>query len=137
MGGEEFLIITWQKEKSNSFELAERIRKKIETYEFKVDEHTILRKTVSVGFAHFPFFQDDVEHVKWPHVVSLADSGLYIAKNNGRNLSVGIQCGEQALEVDRDFKDIVANIKMGVRKKYLEIVSTKTNLAISQHKAET
>jgi diguanylate cyclase (GGDEF)-like protein len=136
-GGEEFLIITWQKEKSNSFELAERIRKKIEAYEFKVDENTTLRKTVSVGFAHFPFFPDEVERVKWPHVVSLADSGLYIAKNNGRNLSVGIQCSERALEADSNFKDIVANIKIGVRKKYLEIISTKSNLVISQHKAET
>ena len=136
-GGEEFLVITWQKEKNNSFELAERIRKKIEEYEFKIDDTTTLHKTVSVGFAHFPFIPNDVGKATWPHVVSLADSALYIAKNNGRNLSVGIECGSKINELDRDFKDIVSNIKMGVRKKYLNITSDRKNLVISQHKHET
>jgi len=133
-GGEEFLIITWQKEKSNSFELAERIRKKIESYEFKIDDNTTIHKTVSVGFAHFPFIPNDISKASWPHVVSLADSALYIAKNNGRNLSIGIECGARITELDKDFKDIVSNIKLGIRKQFLKVISIKKNLVISQHK---
>jgi diguanylate cyclase (GGDEF)-like protein len=136
-GGEEFLVITWQKEKSNSFELAERIRKKIESYKFEVDENTFIQRTVSVGFAHFPFIPNNTRQVTWSHVVSLADSALYIAKNNGRNLSVGIQCGQnikRITESDMDFKEIVSNIKMGTKKKILELICNQDNLIISQNK---
>lgn len=136
-GGEEFLVITWQKEKSNSFELAERIRKKIESYEFEIEENTRIRRTISVGFAHFPFIPNNTKQVTWTHVVSLADSALYIAKNNGRNLSVGIQGGENIKLItgsDMDFKEIVSNIKMGTKKKILELICNRDNLMICQHK---
>jgi diguanylate cyclase (GGDEF)-like protein len=136
-GGEEFLVITWQKEKSNSFELAERIRKKIESYQFEIDENTTIQRTVSVGFAHFPFIPNNTRQVTWPHVVSLADSALYFAKNNGRNLSVGIECGKnikRITESDMDFKEIVSNIKMGTKKKILKLICNQDNLIISQHK---
>jgi len=132
-GGEEFLIITRQYgTKENSFELAERIRKKVQGFLFKIDENVTIHKTISVGFAHFPFIPNDIENVNWSHVVSLADSALYIAKNNGRNLSVGIENGEKPLDID--FKEIVSNIKMGIENKYLDVVSLKKNLHISQHK---
>jgi len=137
-GGEEFLIITWQKEKSNSFELAERIRKKIESYKFEIDENTTIQRTISVGFAHFPFIPNNTKQITWTHVVSLADSALYIAKNNGRNLSVGIECGKnikRITESDMDFKEIVSNIKMGIKKKILKLISNQDNLIISQHKS--
>ncbi|MGD2085238.1 MAG: diguanylate cyclase [Candidatus Aminicenantes bacterium] len=136
-GGEEFLIITWQKEKSNSFELAERIRKKIASFKFKIDENTTIQRTVSVGFAHFPFIPNNTRQVTWPHVVSLADSALYIAKNNGRDLSVGIECGKnikRITESDMNFKEVVSNIKMGTKKRILKLVSHQDNLTISQHK---
>ena len=138
-GGEEFLIITWQKEKSNSFELAERIRNKIEAYQFEIDENTTIQRTISVGFAHFPFILNNTRQVTWPQVVSLADSALYIAKNNGRNLSVGIQCGEnikRITESNMDFKEIVSNIKMGTKKKILKLICNQDNLIISQHKTQ-
>jgi diguanylate cyclase (GGDEF)-like protein len=138
-GGEEFLVITWQKEKSNSFELAERIRKKIESYKFEIDENTTIQRTVSVGIAHFPFIPNNTRQVTWPHVVSLADSALYIAKNNGRNLSVGIECGKnikRITESDMDFKEIVSNIKMGTKKKILKLICNQDNLIISQHKTQ-
>lgn len=137
-GGEEFLIITWQKEKFNSFELAERIRKKIESYQFEIDENTTIQRTISVGFAHFPFIPNNTKQVTWPHVVSLADSALYIAKNNGRNLSVGIECGKNIKRItdsEMDFKEIVSNIKMGTKKKILKLICNQDNLIISQHKS--
>jgi diguanylate cyclase (GGDEF)-like protein len=134
-GGEEFLIITRQWGKCNSFELAERIRKKVASFNFIINEGTTLRKTISVGFAHFPFIPDEISRVNWQHVVSLADSALYIAKNSGRNLSIGIEYGEK--ELDIDFKEVVSNIKMGVEKNYLKLVSVKNNnnLNLAQHKS--
>jgi len=133
-GGEEFLIITRQKHKGNSFELAERIRNKIASVDFKIEDDITINKTVSVGFAHFPFVPNDIERVSWSQVVSLADSALYIAKNSGRNLTVGIECGNREMEKDIDFKEIVSDIKMGIEKDHLKLISAKNNLKISQHK---
>ncbi|MCP5051266.1 MAG: diguanylate cyclase [bacterium] len=134
-GGEEFLIITKQREQDKSFELAERIRQRIQAFDFKIDDNLTINKTVSVGFAHFPFIPNDIESVNWTHVVSLADSALYIAKNNGRNQSVGIEWGQQAIQQGIDFKDIVSNINKGVDQKYLKLIARKDHLEISQHKS--
>lgn len=131
-GGEEFLVITRQQDSASSLELAERIRQKVESFEFKIDEDMIIRKTVSVGFAHFPFIPGDIKHANWHHVVSLADSALYIAKNSGRNVSVGIEWDDR--ELDIDFKEIVSDIKMGIEKKYLKLTSIEDDLTVLQHK---
>lgn len=132
-GGEEFLIITRQNSQDNSFEMAERIRKKISSYEFKIDDATSIKKTVSVGFAHFPFIPNDTKKVDWTQVVSLADSALYISKNNGRNMCVGIEWGEKKLDID--FNDVVTDIKMGLDKKYLRFISNRDDLEVVQSKA--
>lgn len=131
-GGEEFLVITRQQDSTSSLELAERIRKKVASFEFAIGDELRIRKTVSVGFAHFPFIPGDIKQANWHHVVSLADSALYIAKNSGRNVSVGIEWGERKLDID--FKQIVSDIKMGIEKKYLKLTSMENDLTILQHK---
>jgi diguanylate cyclase (GGDEF)-like protein len=132
-GGEEFLIITRHYGRDKTFELAERIRKKVESFEFQLGNQLTLQKTVSVGFTPFPLIPDDIRRANWSHVLSLADSALYIAKNSGRNVSVGIECGKRPLDID--FKKIVADIKMGIDQDYLEIISGKeySELKIVQH----
>jgi diguanylate cyclase (GGDEF)-like protein len=133
-GGEEFLIITRQTDDDNySFELSERIRKRIAAHPFKIDDTTTINKTVSIGFAHFPFIANDIKTVTWNQVISLADSALYIAKNNGRNLTVGIKTGEKPLDIDS--KEIISDIKMGKEKNYIELVSAKKNFKIPQPKS--
>jgi diguanylate cyclase (GGDEF)-like protein len=132
-GGEEFLVITRQTEMDNSFEMAERIRKRIEEYTFKIDENIVINKTVSIGFAHFPFIPGDTKSVHWTQVISLADSALYIAKKNGRNLTVGIKAGQRSLEIDA--KVITADITLGIEMDYLELLSSKKNLKTPQPKS--
>ncbi len=132
-GGEEFLVITRQTEMDNSFEMAERIRKRIEEYPFKIDETIIVNKTVSIGFAYFPFIPGNTKTVHWTQVISLADSALYIAKKNGRNLTVGLKAGQRPF--DTDAKEIVADITMGIDMNYIELVSSKKNLKTPQPKS--
>jgi hypothetical protein len=72
-------------------------------------------------------------------VVSLADSALYIAKSNGRNLSVGIESGKNINRVTDssiNFKEIVSDIKMGTKKKYIKLICKQENLIISQYKTQ-
>lgn len=122
-GGEEFLVITRQREKDNTYELAERIRKTIENHPFQVDEDTVIHKTVSIGYAHFPFIPGNVTAVSWAQVLSLADSALYLAKRNGRNLTVGITPGSQPIDID--FKELMTDLKQAVEKEYINLVSKK------------
>jgi diguanylate cyclase (GGDEF)-like protein len=79
-GGEEFLILLQNiKDEKDAFEVAEKIRKKLEQTEIKTDKGTI-RKTTSIGIAIFP------QHCKksW-ECIKAADSALYEAKKTGRN----------------------------------------------------
>lgn len=75
-GGEEFLILLPDTNKHDALNLAERIRKKMETSLF-VDGRAV---TASFGIASFP---DDAE---WKEeLLEKADKALYVAKERGKN----------------------------------------------------
>ncbi len=137
-GGEEFLIITRQASMDTSYELAERIRKRIKEHPFKIDDNTAISKTVSIGFAHFPFLPGDISTVTWDQVLSLADSALYTAKRNGRNLTVGVSLGEGYKNIDsREFtKDILSDFETAVENNYIKLVSRKRKYKFPSHKTE-
>ncbi len=79
-GGEEFLAILPDTTTVDARIVGERIRKKVEDYEFK-DEHHSIRKTISVGIASLPNepIKDEFQLLEW------ADKALYEAKMTGRN----------------------------------------------------
>ncbi len=81
-GGEEFTVLLRKGKKEEAMKVAERIRKKIEDYDFVYnDQH--LHVTVSGGVSVFDKEENPVE---LPNLfVNQADSGLYMSKNNGRN----------------------------------------------------
>lgn len=81
-GGEEFTVLLHKGKKAEAMKVAERIRKKIEEYDFVYnDQH--LHVTVSGGVS---VFDKDTNPVELPNLfVNQADSGLYMSKNNGRN----------------------------------------------------
>ncbi|MGB4497176.1 MAG: GGDEF domain-containing protein [Methylococcaceae bacterium] len=74
-GGEEFLIILPQTNAQQAFELAEKIRKTVESAKFPVVNH----KTISVGVTQYCSDDSVIE------LIERADGGLYDAKNTGRN----------------------------------------------------
>ena len=81
-GGEEFTVLLRKGNKTEAMKVAERIRKKIEGYDFVYnDQH--LHVTVSGGVS---VFDTEKNPVDLPNIfVNQADSGLYMSKNNGRN----------------------------------------------------
>lgn len=79
-GGEEFVVILPQTDISKASFFAERIRKKIESSLFNIQEGPI-KLTLSLGIASYPFTEVKDKN----ELVSLADSALYKAKENGRN----------------------------------------------------
>lgn len=80
-GGEEFVIILPEIDKSHALQVAEKLRKTIETRHFPKEENQPNKNlTISIGLASYP---DDSEVAR--ELVDFADRALYRAKAEGRN----------------------------------------------------
>lgn len=81
-GGEEFTVMLNNTSKDNSVLVAERIRKKIEAYDFCYEAQHV-HVTISVGVSEY---DSERNPVSAPNVlVDQADKALYVSKRNGRN----------------------------------------------------
>jgi diguanylate cyclase (GGDEF)-like protein len=130
-GGEEFIIITRQSGQADAFQLAERIRQGIEQSAFHVPGGQKIKKTVSIGFCHYPFLSGGEEKLSWQQLVSMADNALYLAKHNGRNLVIGIRPGQAPFTGNG--QELLADLSAAVRNKHLELISRKNNIKIPVH----
>ncbi|HJT24576.1 MAG TPA: sensor domain-containing diguanylate cyclase, partial [bacterium] len=92
-GGEEFVVILPESDGNAGKELAERIRKNVESYLFENNGKTPYRVTVSVGVASYPFDSRDQKGL-----IQSADHALYDAKKAGRNQVKRFSTGESALK---------------------------------------
>ena len=81
-GGEEFLLLLNDTNKEGLTEVAEKLRKKVESSTFRFQDQAI-KVTISLGGALFPEHGDTVEKV-----IEVADQALYKAKNSGRNRAI-------------------------------------------------
>lgn len=81
-GGEEFAILLPQTNKTESYIIAENIRKQIEEYNFPHKNNTNVKQqlTISIGIASFPQDGDSKESL-----ISYVDKALYNAKYKGKN----------------------------------------------------
>lgn len=75
-GGEEFVIFLADTDSVQAFDVAERIRRSIEAFDFS----TVGRVTISIGVS---YWQGQTESVH--EAIKHADNALYEAKRNGRN----------------------------------------------------
>ncbi|WP_185806873.1 GGDEF domain-containing protein [Bacillus salinus] len=79
-GGEEFSVILPDCPNHQAIELAEKIRKAVENYDFNISDTDKINITVSIGISTFPDTTDD-----WHTIIKRADDSLYTAKRLGRN----------------------------------------------------
>ena len=79
-GGEEFSLVLPGADKEGALQLCERIRQKIEDFNFDIGDTTI-RITVSIGI----FFKDSKYNITQNEIIQRADEELYNAKLKGRN----------------------------------------------------
>jgi diguanylate cyclase (GGDEF)-like protein len=77
-GGEEFLAILPNTPLSGALVFAEKIRRKVETFDFLYKEQKV-PVTISVGVSHCSRHQDQKQ------MIESADEMLYLAKQSGRN----------------------------------------------------
>jgi diguanylate cyclase (GGDEF)-like protein len=88
-GGEEFLLISRDADRTRGDVLAGRIMASVASEPFDLGGGQSVRRTCSVGWAPFPWFPDSARTLSFTEVLKLADRAMYLAKQSGRNRSVG------------------------------------------------
>ena len=86
IGGEEFVGSLSNVDQKGALEFAERLRKKIESYNFLEEVGETLKATISIGIGIYPHNNIAVENID--DIIKIADDALYKAKNSGRNMTV-------------------------------------------------
>ncbi|OGW01477.1 MAG: hypothetical protein A3I04_01225 [Nitrospinae bacterium RIFCSPLOWO2_02_FULL_39_110] len=79
-GGEEFIALLPQINIAGAVKVAERFRRRVESYKFK-EANRPLTTTVSIGVVSYPM--NDIKTEK--DLLKAADTSLYMAKNSGKN----------------------------------------------------
>jgi diguanylate cyclase (GGDEF)-like protein len=89
-GGEEFLVVFRAAERNDAVVLASRILKAVNGADFDLGNERWLARSCSVGWAAFPWLPPACSDLSVEEVLRLADRGLYLAKQGGRNQAVGL-----------------------------------------------
>jgi diguanylate cyclase (GGDEF)-like protein len=74
-GGDEFVLVLPHTNQSKAYEIAERIRKKVETHSYKLSNITL-----SMGIACCPYHANTLETL-----MAEADKAVYMSKDKGKN----------------------------------------------------
>lgn len=118
-GGEEFLIVARNSDRSFGAVLAQALLDGIRDEVFDLGNGLTLRKTCSVGFTAFPVLEGFMDAFSWEDAVELADQCLYAAKSSGRDAWVGVLAPDpvQAEQgrILHDLPGLVAEGKVEIR----------------------
>ena len=99
-GGEEFLVVSRSTDRRQAGMLAQRVLEAFRAKPFAIDAADEINQTCSIGWAAFPWLEEDVEAVRFEGVLKFADRGLYRAKKAGKNQAVGmVASGDGAVSV--------------------------------------
>ncbi len=128
-GGEEFLAVARDTDRSRAEDLAERIRAVVADTPFELESGVALTITCSIGFACLPFAPASPRALGWQDVVKLADIALFAAKRAGRNAWVGLHATPST-----DTAQLLARMQAApqqvVRDGELRVVSDRTAAAV-------
>ncbi len=89
-GGEEFLVVSRYTDRRQATILAQRVIEAVSGKPFVVGAVKGLRQTCSIGWAAFPWLQENVEAMAYEEVLKYADRALYRAKKAGKNQAMGM-----------------------------------------------
>lgn len=86
-GGEEFAILLPETERDGAFQVAERVRRGVESKTFLAEK---IRVTISAGVATYP-----ADALTYDELIERADMALYHSKRSGRNRTSQASSGQQ------------------------------------------
>ncbi len=125
-GGDEFTIILPESSEKDTYTVAQRILKNVESLELNAPDGTKCSMTVSIGMAVFP------EHSKEPkELFNIADAMMYEAKNEGKN-AIRFPNEAEIEEIHKDSEDKSMIVLDAIRNEniipfFQPIVDIKTN----------
>jgi diguanylate cyclase (GGDEF)-like protein len=89
-GGDEFLVASRYTDRGDGATLANRVLNFVGREPFEIEGCVSIPCTCSIGWAVFPWYENDAEAVPYTEVLRLADEALYQAKKAGRDQAVGL-----------------------------------------------
>jgi len=89
-GGEEFLVISRLADRRQGETLAHRVMQIMSERPFAVSAKREIWRTCSIGWAAFPWLQDDIESLGYEEVINMADRALIEAKKAGKNRAIAM-----------------------------------------------
>jgi diguanylate cyclase (GGDEF)-like protein len=89
-GGDEFLVASRYTNREDSATLANRVLNFVGQEAFELEGCVSIPCTCSIGWAVFPWYENNAEAIAYTEVLRLADEALYQAKKAGRNQAVGL-----------------------------------------------
>lgn len=89
-GGEEFLVVSRSTDRRQAEILAQRVLDAFRAKPFALDTNEKVQLSCSIGWAAYPWFEDDIDAISYEGVLKFADRGLYRAKKAGKNQAVGM-----------------------------------------------
>jgi diguanylate cyclase (GGDEF)-like protein len=99
-GGEEFLVVSRSTDRHQAGILAQRVLEAFRAKPIVIDAADYVHQTCSIGWASFPWFENDVDAIGFEGVLKFADRALYRAKKAGKNQAVGmVPSGDGAITV--------------------------------------
>jgi diguanylate cyclase (GGDEF)-like protein len=93
---DELLILLRQIDRADMREVSERIIRGVRNCAFQLPENGSASLTCSAGYCHYPL--GDCERFTWEEIVKLAGNAQDLAKQDGRDRSVGISEGERPFD---------------------------------------
>lgn len=94
-GGEEFLVVSRSTNRNQAAILANRVLDAFRSKPFQIDASDQTSQTCSIGWAAFPWYEDDVNSLSYEGVLKYADRALYRAKKAGKNQAIGMVHSEE------------------------------------------
>jgi diguanylate cyclase (GGDEF)-like protein len=117
-GGEEFLVVSRNADRTQAATLANRVLDAFRAKPFVIDaSEQTKEQTCSIGWAAFPWFEDDIRSIGYEGVIKFADRALYRAKKAGKNQAIGmIPSGEGASAIavsDSVSESLIQSLNLG------------------------
>ena len=91
-GGDEFMLVARRASVEEAGYLAERVRAAVASSVFPVGQGAMARTTSSIGYATYPFFDNNPAQLGWQQALKAADIVMYRAKSQ-RNSWCGVTGG--------------------------------------------
>jgi diguanylate cyclase (GGDEF)-like protein len=104
-GGDEFVVVCRQTDLAAASTLAERVRSSVAKRIFRIGHGLAARTSCSIGFAPIPFILGQARSFDWERSLSVADLGLYEAKQH-RNHWIGWAGTEKAAHLPSFLADL-------------------------------